>query len=186
MSFDQADTTCKQGPTGPPWDEGVEKKKKKTSPCDRDTNNAPVVGTLATPCTWCVVESACGVICACLPTLRPLAKRISSKFSNSTQKSKSNTQSRGATELMTIGGTTAQTQSRSMTKSPFQRLDDESHVGYETKEAVHARYNGQAPSIVISSTEYASSGDEHSLEGDGARRVRTDSHGQEQHGKGFV
>uniref|UniRef100_L2GAV4 Integral membrane protein n=1 Tax=Colletotrichum fructicola (strain Nara gc5) TaxID=1213859 RepID=L2GAV4_COLFN len=36
--------------------------------------------TLATACTWCVVECACGVISACLPTLRPLMVKVSSQF----------------------------------------------------------------------------------------------------------
>ncbi|KAI9930682.1 hypothetical protein ASPWEDRAFT_39579 [Aspergillus wentii DTO 134E9] len=36
--------------------------------------------TLATPCTWCVVECAMGVTCACLPTLRPLFKLVSAWF----------------------------------------------------------------------------------------------------------
>ncbi|KAH6842944.1 hypothetical protein B0I37DRAFT_383257 [Chaetomium sp. MPI-CAGE-AT-0009] len=36
--------------------------------------------TLATACTWCVVEVACGVISACLPTLRPLMLKISQQF----------------------------------------------------------------------------------------------------------
>lgn len=144
-----------------------------------------------------MVETACGVICACLPTLRPLAKRVSSKFGNSSGKSRgNNTLSHNPTELVTIGGS-AQLASRSMTKSPFQRLDDdlrETHAAYNnSKEAMHARqhlhhhqhHGGPTPAITVNSTEYASSGDGNSVE-DEAGRMRTNSHGQEQYGKGFV
>ncbi|KAK1976916.1 hypothetical protein LZ30DRAFT_804370 [Colletotrichum cereale] len=58
---------------------------------------ADTTWTLATACTWCVVECACGVISACLPTLRPLMMKISTKFGNVAT-------NRGATELVTIGG----------------------------------------------------------------------------------
>nr|XP_036578222.1 uncharacterized protein CTRU02_11723 [Colletotrichum truncatum]KAF6785423.1 integral membrane protein [Colletotrichum truncatum] len=73
------------------------------------------LGTLATACTWCVVECACGVISACLPTLRPLMVKVSSQFGSiATKYNLSGGQSggratkmgsRGPTELITIGGT---------------------------------------------------------------------------------
>ncbi|KAI1073196.1 hypothetical protein LB507_010803 [Fusarium sp. FIESC RH6] len=73
--------------------------------------------TLATACTWCVVEVACGTIALCLPTLRPLMLMVSSKFEsvgsrNATGKSKI------PTELVTIGGTGGKT-------GAFQRINDE-------------------------------------------------------------
>lgn len=76
--------------------------------------------------------------------------------------------------------------SRSMSKSPFQRLDDEGqHVMY-SKEAVASRQNKQQnPTITVNSTEYASSADGN-LSVDEPGRTRTNSHGQEQYGKGFV
>ncbi|KAH8704443.1 hypothetical protein GQ44DRAFT_743684 [Phaeosphaeriaceae sp. PMI808] len=52
---------------------------------------------LAQACTWCVVEVACGVISACLLTLRPLMVKISHRFGGLTNSK--------ATELVTIGGT---------------------------------------------------------------------------------
>ncbi|KAK8009928.1 hypothetical protein PG990_008893 [Apiospora arundinis] len=73
--------------------------------------------TLAEACTWCVVESACGVISACLPTLRPVMTKISSQWGslNSSRKNGTRTtglgKSRGfGTEsggLVTIGGGTS-------------------------------------------------------------------------------
>ncbi|GKT46685.1 satratoxin biosynthesis SC1 cluster protein 4 [Colletotrichum spaethianum] len=74
---------------------------------------ADTTWTLATACTWCVVECACGVISACLPTLRPLMVKISSQFGSIATKynisgaqsgGHSKEASRGTTELMTIGG----------------------------------------------------------------------------------
>ncbi|KAL0930969.1 uncharacterized protein CTRU02_213704 [Colletotrichum truncatum] len=76
---------------------------------------ADTTWTLATACTWCVVECACGVISACLPTLRPLMVKVSSQFGSiATKYNLSGGQSggratkmgsRGPTELITIGGT---------------------------------------------------------------------------------
>ncbi|KAK8043153.1 hypothetical protein PG994_013636 [Apiospora phragmitis] len=76
--------------------------------------------TLAEACTWCVVESACGVISACLPTLRPVMMKISSQWGslnssrrNGTQttgkdgKSSSGMGSKGGFGVATIGGTGA-------------------------------------------------------------------------------
>ncbi|KAG8164548.1 hypothetical protein KVR01_006466 [Diaporthe batatas] len=84
--------------------------------------------TLATACTWCVVECACGVICACLPTLRPLARKVSSQFGSTGNKSRSGSR---ANELVTIGGgNTSHMNSRNMTKSPFQKLGKDSEFMY--------------------------------------------------------
>ncbi|KAF6843844.1 integral membrane protein [Colletotrichum musicola] len=86
--------------------------------------------TLATACTWCVVECACGVISACLPTLRPLMVKVSSQFGSiATKYNLSGGQSggratkqgsRGPTELMTIGGTGGKSADRG-----FKRLGTE-------------------------------------------------------------
>ncbi|KAH7118463.1 hypothetical protein EDB81DRAFT_701539 [Dactylonectria macrodidyma] len=65
--------------------------------------------TLATACTWCVVEVACGVISGCLPTLRPLMGKISSQFGSMTNskaaQGSGNSRAWRPTELITIGGT---------------------------------------------------------------------------------
>ncbi|WYZ40083.1 hypothetical protein EsH8_IV_000424 [Colletotrichum jinshuiense] len=86
--------------------------------------------TLATACTWCVVECACGVISACLPTLRPLMIKVSSQFGSIATKYNlsggqsggrtSKMGSRGPTELMTIGGTGGKSADRG-----FKRLGNE-------------------------------------------------------------
>ncbi|KAJ5304420.1 uncharacterized protein N7443_004080 [Penicillium atrosanguineum] len=36
--------------------------------------------TLAEACTWCLIETASGIISTCMPTLRPLFVILSSKF----------------------------------------------------------------------------------------------------------
>lgn len=128
------------------------------------------------------MESCCGVICACLPTLRPLAKKVSNQFGSS-EKSKSRTKSRGPTELVTIGGGGSHLRSRAMTKSPFQRLD-EPDGGEADDEGALAQQRGKYSATVTTETTntgYASSGDSVA-----ADAMRTRSHGQEQHGKGFV
>ncbi|EKG15209.1 hypothetical protein MPH_07543 [Macrophomina phaseolina MS6] len=81
--------------------------------------------TLATACTWCVVEVASGIISACLPTLRPLMKMVSSQFGSSKSRSKGSTQplSRGNTELITIGGTGGKRSQNG--DRHFKRLEDE-------------------------------------------------------------
>ncbi|TDZ18583.1 Satratoxin biosynthesis SC1 cluster protein 4 [Colletotrichum sidae] len=86
--------------------------------------------TLATACTWCVVECACGVISACLPTLRPLMVKVSSQFGSiATKYNLSGGQSggratkqgsRNPTELITIGGTGGKSADRG-----FKRLGTE-------------------------------------------------------------
>jgi hypothetical protein len=69
---------------------------------------ADTTGTLATACTWCVVEVASGIISACLPTLRPLMLLVSSQFSSTQNRSGKGSATGGRshkTELVTIGGT---------------------------------------------------------------------------------
>lgn len=61
-------------------------------------------GTLATACTWCVVEVAVGLISVCLPTLRPLLVKVSRKFGSSIRDMSNKYPSNQNTELMTIGG----------------------------------------------------------------------------------
>lgn len=151
------------------------------------------LGTLATPCTWCVVESACGVICACLPTLRPLAKKVSTKFGSSEKSKSRTTRSHGPTELVTIGGgTNSHLNSRAMTKSPFQRLDEAAdgaadhdgatlHGGHGSHGLSSTAGSKKTTVTTTMTTDYASSG-----ESDDVEAVRTRSHGQEQYGKGFV
>ncbi|OAQ67690.2 hypothetical protein VFPPC_04045 [Pochonia chlamydosporia 170] len=63
--------------------------------------------TLATACTWCIVEVSCGVISGCLPTLRPLTVKVSHKFgrlaSIEAGQSDGNPQHSGPAEVVTIG-----------------------------------------------------------------------------------
>ncbi|KAH7394680.1 hypothetical protein BKA66DRAFT_523153 [Pyrenochaeta sp. MPI-SDFR-AT-0127] len=74
-----------------------------------EINLSDTTWTLAKSSMWSVVEVACGVICACLPTLRPLMVKISYQFGSLTNSkaahSDSNNRSRAPTELVTIGGT---------------------------------------------------------------------------------
>ncbi|KAJ5335593.1 hypothetical protein N7452_007996 [Penicillium brevicompactum] len=41
--------------------------------------------TLGNACTWCTVETSSGIISACMPTLRPIFKIVSSKFGSSAE-----------------------------------------------------------------------------------------------------
>ncbi|KAH7124264.1 hypothetical protein EDB81DRAFT_699317 [Dactylonectria macrodidyma] len=63
--------------------------------------------SLATACTWCVVEVACGVISGCLPTLRPLMIKTLRHFrslrNTETAKSSDRNQRPGPPEVATIG-----------------------------------------------------------------------------------
>lgn len=153
------------------------------------------VVTLATACTWCVVECACGVICACLPTLRPLAKKVSSQFGSTQNKSRTTKSGSRATELVTIGGGASHMNSRAMTKSPFQKLGskDGEYGMYPGEEDLstptRGEFGGNGGNGIVRTTDvtvtttthgYASSGDS------GTIPDRTRSHGVEQQGKGFV
>ncbi|KAF2845690.1 hypothetical protein T440DRAFT_472469 [Plenodomus tracheiphilus IPT5] len=83
---------------------------------------ADTTGTLAEACTWCVVEVACGIISACLPTLRPLMLLVSSQFSSTQNRSGKRSTTGGRshnTELITIGGT------GSKRNQDFKRLGDD-------------------------------------------------------------
>ncbi|CAG8004035.1 unnamed protein product [Penicillium salamii] len=42
-----------------------------------------VAWTLGNACTWCTVETSSGIISACMPTLRPIFKLVSSRFGSS-------------------------------------------------------------------------------------------------------
>lgn len=145
------------------------------------SNIDAVTDTLATPCTWCVVESACGVICANLPTLRPLAKMVSSRF-GSTDKSgsKSKSVSRGPTELVTIGGSH---HTNSKLRSQFQLLDDESRDVYTRETTVTASHTNYSSTQVKTTTHtgYSSSGDSYD-----DNKGEPQGHGHEQPSKGFV
>lgn len=124
---------------------------------------------------------------------------MSNQFGSS-EKSRSRTKSRGPTELVTIGGGGSHLRSRAMTKSPFQRLDEDVDAdgGVHADDLESARAglrggshnnnnnNSSKYTTTVSTTDskhtgYASSGDSVS-----ADASRTRSHGQEQQGKGFV
>lgn len=145
------------------------------------------------------------MICACLPTLRPLAKKVSSQFGSTQSKSKTGKSSSRATELVTIGGGASHMNSRAMTKSPFQKLGSkDGEYMYPGEEDLstptrgefgaagggggggnHHHHNGNGivrttEVTMTTSTGYASSGDS------GTIPDRTRSHGVEQQGKGFV
>ncbi|USP77996.1 hypothetical protein yc1106_05270 [Curvularia clavata] len=88
-------------------------------------NVADTTGTLATACTWCVVEVASGIISACLPTLRPLMLLISSQFSSTRNRSENELVTGGRsskTQLVTIGGTGTKR------NQDFERLEDDFEV----------------------------------------------------------
>lgn len=187
MQFDPNDTTCKS-PT------------QVRNLCPHRESTHKIAVTLATACTWCVVECACGVICACLPTLRPLAKKVSSQFGSTQNKSRTTKSGSRATELVTIGGGNSHMNSRAMTKSPFQKLGskDGDYNMYPGEEDLSTPTRGEfgaangsvnASGGIVRTTEvtlttsthgYASSGDS------GTIPDRTRSHGVEQQGKGFV
>lgn len=189
MQFDPNDTTCKS-----------QSRLEICVPAAEVLTKTTV--TLATACTWCVVECACGVICACLPTLRPLAKKVSSQFGSTQNKSRTTKSGSRATELVTIGGGNSHMNSRAMTKSPFQKLGSKDGGGeynmYPGEEDLSTPTRGEfgaangsvnASGGIVRTTEvtlttsthgYASSGDS------GTIPDRTRSHGVEQQGKGFV
>ncbi|RFN44925.1 hypothetical protein FIE12Z_10820 [Fusarium flagelliforme] len=93
--------------------------------------------TLATACTWCVVEVACGTIALCLPTLRPLMLMVSSKFESIGSRNETG-KGKIPTELVTIGGTGGKT-------GVFQRINDE----YEPSSSQRglALRDGSAPHV---------------------------------------
>lgn len=120
----------------------------------RELNLCHAVGTLATAQIWCVVESAAGIISACLPTLGPLVQIGIRKFgitTGLTWGSQQKTPASGASDLQTIGGSGAPKKvvkvtdtfdDTPMTKSKgsraFQRLSEYSgnsdeHVGWVNK-----------------------------------------------------
>lgn len=104
-------------------------------------------GTLATACTWCVVEVASGIISACLPTLRPLMLIVSSQFSSTRNRSGKGASTTGGagrshkTDLVTIGGT------GNKRNQDFRRLKDD----YELHTHVIATTQGGGDSASMSS-----------------------------------
>ena len=113
-------------------------------------------GTLATACTWCVVEVASGIISACLPTLRPLMLIVSSQFSSTRNRSGKGASTTGGaggrshkTDLVTIGGT------GNKRNQDFRRLKDD----YELHTNVIATTQGGGDAASMSS------GDERPLAG---------------------
>ncbi|KAF5698094.1 integral membrane protein [Fusarium mundagurra] len=94
--------------------------------------------TLATACTWCVVEVACGTIALCLPTLRPLMVMISSKFESIASRKDAAARTSMPTELVTIGGTGGKT-------GHFHRINDK----YEPNSSQHrlATSHGSIPPV---------------------------------------
>ncbi|KAF9875567.1 integral membrane protein [Colletotrichum karsti] len=126
--------------------------------------------TLATACTWCVVECACGVISACLPTLRPLMVKVSSQFGSiATKYNLSGGQSggratkmgsRGPTELMTIGGTGGKSADRG-----FKRLGTEDGKYGVTTSVTGRSEGGKGP---------ADSGSDDDLSLKGGIRIKVD------------
>lgn len=144
MKFDQNDTTCKycrlRMSTAVVWHRLI---------------SSSYPDTLAPACTWCVVETACGTISGCLPTLRPIMVKASRKFgsvpsaSGSTKKSSRN--SRGPTELVTFGGTSGIKATTSKANGQFARLQDENKYGLSTPTT---RSENQAEDIVSSDDEH--------------------------------
>lgn len=62
--------------------------------------------------TWSVIEAACGIISACLPTLRPLLAKISSQFSSISRSSQTPKRSGSIflnTNIFTFGGSSGTT-----------------------------------------------------------------------------
>ncbi|GME26016.1 hypothetical protein GTA08_BOTSDO08397 [Neofusicoccum parvum] len=108
-------------------------------------DTADTTWTLAEASAWCVIETATGIIGACLPVLRPLLRLVSDQFGS--EKSGSRTHNRSGSELVTIGGTGA---SRSKLggggggdQKHFQRLDDHSgRWGGTTTIVSHRRVEG--------------------------------------------
>ncbi|KAF5229494.1 hypothetical protein FAUST_10388 [Fusarium austroamericanum] len=102
---------------------------------------ADTTWTLATACTWCVVEAACGTIALCLPTLRPLMLRVSSKFESASRSRKTAaTRSNRPTELVTIGGT-GKTDTRQFHRIEDDRASNESQLELGTGHGSLPHYN---------------------------------------------
>lgn len=50
-----------------------------------------IAWTLGKSSTWCIVEASTGILCACMPTLRPLFVKLSSKFRSQNGSSRNQT-----------------------------------------------------------------------------------------------
>lgn len=153
-------------------------------------------GTLATACTWCVVETGCGVICACLPTLRPLAKKVSSQFSstgNKSSRSRTGAASRGPNELVTIGGTGGS--KHAISRNKFSRLGkDDPNIQLDSIEYLELDNNGNGghrQDSQFGNRAHVSAGDRDEARMDGGTLHASQSgsshgHNESVHGKGFV
>ncbi|KAJ4387564.1 hypothetical protein N0V93_008159 [Gnomoniopsis smithogilvyi] len=84
--------------------------------------------TLAIACSWSVVETAAGVICACLPTLRPLVKLARNKV-NMGIKSRSLTKHHPGTEYIAMGDSNHY-RADSMAKPSLKQLDAARDASY--------------------------------------------------------
>ncbi|RDW56860.1 hypothetical protein BP5796_12927 [Coleophoma crateriformis] len=105
--------------------------------------SSDVTWTLATAETWCVVESASGIISACLPTLGPLVQLATRSLGISTGGRSEQTPSAG-TNLQTIGGSNSKNLSKNVSSGnfddskkskgsrPFQRLNGEQQQWSQT------------------------------------------------------
>lgn len=82
--------------------------------------------TLAEACAWCVIETATGIIGACLPVLRPLLRLVSDQFGSEKSKSRTAAHNASGSELVTIGGTGASRSKLERDQKHFQRLAETS------------------------------------------------------------
>lgn len=93
--------------------------------------NQRILGLIAGPWVWTHVECATAIICACLPTLGPLAVKFAGSLATTTPK-----QSNPSASVMTIGGggggsrTPHSKQRKNSESGPFERL----HGGNSSEE----------------------------------------------------
>lgn len=84
------------------------------------------LGTLAEASAWCVIETATGIIGACLPVLRPLLRLVSDQFGSEKSRSRTAGHNASGSELVTIGGTGASRSKLERDQKHFQRLAETS------------------------------------------------------------
>ncbi|EKG18773.1 hypothetical protein MPH_03999 [Macrophomina phaseolina MS6] len=82
--------------------------------------------TLAEASAWCVIETATGIIGACLPVLRPLLRLVSDQFGSEKSRSRTAGHNASGSELVTIGGTGASRSKLERDQKHFQRLAETS------------------------------------------------------------
>ncbi|CZR56356.1 related to integral membrane protein [Phialocephala subalpina] len=115
--------------------------------------------TLASACTWCVVECCAGIISACLPTLAPLLFLFSSNISNHCRKSATPptlSSIIAPAGLVTIGGTGGN--ASGPRKSVYGRLSDELRPPHSNETT--SRIYGPTQGRVGDQESWQSSGDE--------------------------